>query len=69
MDRCGTCKNCIDLQRVKSRVLACCNSIRGQTPAGAVVWSHSRVDDGVVALWNAELARLPCLNPKPVSDK
>ncbi len=49
MPRCGKCKNCVDLERIKRRVLACCNP------------PFSHADDGVVNLWNTELARLPCL--------
>jgi hypothetical protein len=46
--RCGACQNCLDLARVRSRVLACCNP------------PFSHADDGVVSLWNTELARLSC---------
>ena len=59
LDRCGRCKNCLDLERVRSRVLAVCNSIRG----GVYPSSH-HADDGTVKLWNQELARLPCLKEK-----
>jgi len=55
-DRCGLCSNCRELDRVRSRVLACCNSIH----AGVYPSSH-HADDGVVRLWNHELERLPCL--------
>ena len=58
-DRCGKCKNCLDLDRVRSRVLACCNP-----PFSHVTRVGSRGDDyGTVNLWNTELARLPCTNP------
>ena len=50
--RCGKCQNCRDLARVRSRVLACCNP------------PFSHADDGVVNLWNTELARLPCTGKK-----
>jgi len=57
--RCGKCKNCLDLDRVRSRVLACCNP-----PFSHVTRVGSRGDDyGTVNLWNTELARLPCTNP------
>lgn len=59
--RCGKCQNCRDLERVRSLVLACCNTIAAQTSAGAMIVRSSHVDDGVVQLWNTELARLPCL--------
>lgn len=48
MRRCGSCENCKKLERVKRRVLACVNP----------PFSHG--DDGVVAVWNGELAKLPC---------
>lgn len=48
-ERCGQCKNCQELERVKQLVLACCNP------------PFSRADQGVVDLWNRELERLPCL--------
>jgi hypothetical protein len=48
MNRCGECPNCKELERIKRRVLACCNP------------PVSHADDGVVRLWNQELARLPC---------
>lgn len=48
MPRCGKCKNCLELERIRRRVLACCNP------------PFSHADDGVVNLWNTELARLPC---------
>lgn len=47
--RCGKCQNCLDLERVKQRVLACCNP------------PFSHADQDVVDVWNAELERLPCL--------
>lgn len=47
-DRCGKCKNCLELERVKARVLACVNP------------SFSHADDDVVKLWNKELKRLSC---------
>lgn len=49
MDRCGECENCKKLERVKRRVLACCNP------------PFSHADDDVTELWNRELASLPCL--------
>lgn len=48
-ERCGICKNCVDLGRVRRRCLAACNP------------PFSHADDSVVELWNTELARLPCL--------
>ena len=54
--RCGECKNCRDLEKIKSRVLACCNTIRGRNQV-----SVPRDMDGVIQLWNTELHRLPCL--------
>jgi len=56
MTRCGECKNCLELERVKSLVLNCCTSIKG-----GVYPSPHHADDGVVQLWNEELRRLPCL--------
>jgi len=53
--RCGRCKNCLDLDRVRRRVLACCHPIHG-----GMYPSLHHADDGVVALWNRELKRLPC---------
>jgi len=52
MRRCGHCNNCLELKRVQQRVLAACNP------------PFSHADDGVVNLWNAELARLPCQTKK-----
>jgi len=49
MSRCGKCVNCVQLEKVRARVLACC----------CPPFTHA--DDGVVTLWNEELARLPCL--------
>jgi hypothetical protein len=46
--RCGECPNCKELERLKHRVLACCNP------------PFNHADDDVVQLWNRELARLPC---------
>ena len=56
MKRCGTCDNCVELERVKGRVLACCNP------------PFTHADDDVIQLWNAELARLPCLVSKKKVD-
>ena len=53
MKRCGECKNCQDLERIKKRVLAAVNP----------PFSHG--DDDVVILWNRELERLPCLKQDP----
>ena len=47
--RCGVCKNCQDLERVRRRVLACANP------------PFSHADDGVVQVWNTELERLACV--------
>jgi len=46
---CGRCTNCRDLNRVRIRVLACCNP------------PFSHADDNVISVWNTEVARLPCL--------
>jgi hypothetical protein len=46
--RCGECRNCKQLAKVRERVLACCNP------------PFSHADQGVLDLWNKELARLPC---------
>ena len=51
MDRCGKCKNCLDLERVRKRVLACCNP------------PFSHADQDVADVWNSELERLKCLRP------
>lgn len=57
MLRCGKCKNCLALERIQRRVLACCNP-----PFSHAIRLGSRGDDyGLVNLWNTELARLPCL--------
>ena len=48
--RCGKCPNCEELERVRARILACANP------------PFSHVDDGVIAVWNTELERLPCDN-------
>lgn len=56
ISRCGKCQNCVDLERVRRRVLACVNP-----PFSHAMRVGSRGDDyGVVNLWNTELARLPC---------
>lgn len=49
MKRCGKCENCKKLERVKQRVLACCNP------------PFSHADQAVVDLWNRELKELPCV--------
>ena len=46
--RCGVCANCQDLERVKQRVLACCNP------------PFTHADDGVIEIWSSELKRLSC---------
>jgi hypothetical protein len=46
--RCGTCDNCLALEKIRQLVLACCNP------------PFSHADQGVVDLWNRELDRLPC---------
>lgn len=48
-ERCGECENCKRLEQVKQRVLACIDP------------PFSHADDGVVAVWNDELIRLPCI--------
>lgn len=52
-ERCGTCKNCLDLERVRARVLACVNP------------PFTHADNSIVELWNRELSRLHCLNTNP----
>jgi hypothetical protein len=47
--RCGKCENCVKLEKVKASVARCANP------------PFSHADQDVVELWNAELARLPCL--------
>ena len=47
--RCGTCKNCVDLERVKRSVLRVCNP------------PFSHADQDAIDLWNGEVERLPCL--------
>jgi len=47
-NRCGKCANCLEIERIKSRVLACANP------------PFSHADDDVVKVWNTELERLPC---------
>jgi len=53
--RCGTCKNCKELERVKKRVLA---SVNPPFSSATDAMGRSR---GVVELWNMEIDRLPCL--------
>lgn len=55
-ERCGMCPNCVDLERVRKRVLACVNP------------PFSSADNDIVALWNAELRRLPCLGNSGADD-
>jgi hypothetical protein len=53
--RCGKCQNCLDLEQIRRRVLACCS------PPFTHLCRLGTVDDyGVVNLWNTELTRLPC---------
>lgn len=47
-DRCGECDNCKKVERVKRRVLACCNP------------PFSHADQGVVDVWNDALQDFPC---------
>jgi hypothetical protein len=54
--RCGKCKNCVELEKVKSLVLACCASVKK-----GIYPSTYHADDGVIQVWNSELARLPCM--------
>lgn len=56
MGRCGKCRNCLELEQVKSRVLACCAPVKK-----GIYPPVDHADDGVVQVWNAELRRLPCL--------
>ena len=48
MKRCNVCKNCVALESVKERVLACVNP------------PFSHADQDVINLWNEELKGLPC---------
>jgi len=62
--RCGKCKNCLELELVQRRVLACCNP-----PFSHAMRLGSRGDDyGLVNLWNTELARLPCTEKEEHRD-
>jgi hypothetical protein len=63
MGRCGRCKNCLELERVKSRVLACCAPIRG-----GIYPPIDHADDGVVQVWNEELKRLLCLEERTIDE-
>lgn len=70
MSRCGKCYNCLQLEFVKRRVLACVNppfsSATIMFPAfycGEPGVVHT--DYGVVNVWNTELERLPCLKEEP----
>lgn len=63
-NRCGECQNCLDLERVRKRVLACCNPPFSHA-ADSLSIGCDRPDKpqtGVVLVWNTELERLPCLN-------
>ena len=51
--RCGTCKNCKELEKVRESVLRAVNP------------PFSHADQGTVDLWNTELKRLPCLAVMP----
>jgi len=46
------CANCHKLQRVRERVLACCNP------------PFSHADQGVVDVWNDAVRDYPCLAPE-----
>lgn len=46
--RCGECGNCKKLDKLKVRVLACCNP------------PFSHADQGVVEVWNELVERLKC---------
>ena len=48
--RCGKCENCVELEGIRRRVLACANP------------PFSHADQGVVDLWNAEVEKLQCLS-------
>ena len=52
LKRCGQCQNCLELEQVRKRVLACCNP------------PFSHADDDVVKVWNNALERLPCTREK-----
>lgn len=49
---CGKCDNCLALDKVRQRVLACCNP------------PFSHADDDVVDVWNDSLKRYPCTHGK-----
>lgn len=55
--RCGACENCLKLEKIRERVLACCNP------------PFSHADQGVIDLWNAEVACRPCLSTGGLSPK
>lgn len=46
--RCGKCRACQNVEKTQKAVLRCCNHPFGHA------------DDGVVAVWNRELADNPC---------
>jgi len=48
--RCGTCKNCIELDKVRRSVLSVANP------------PFSHADQGTVDLWNREVKSLPCMH-------
>jgi hypothetical protein len=57
VSRCGECDNCKKLERVKASVLKVVNPPCSKPSA---YWPYACADDGVIELWNTELARLPC---------
>ncbi len=61
--RCGKCKNCLDLERIRRRVLACVNP-----PFSHATRVGSIYDYGLVNLWNTELQRLPCIGQRGAVD-
>jgi hypothetical protein len=54
-ERCGKCKNCVALEKVRRLVLAAVN------PPFSSATGPGGSDYGVTDLWNSELERLPCL--------
>jgi hypothetical protein len=57
--RCGLCKNCQELERVKARVMA----VVTKSSMSASVPTNNSAD--AAELWNQELERLPCLGSTP----
>jgi len=51
-ERCGKCKNCLNVKKLQESVLRTVNP------------PFSHADGGVIDLWNEELKRLPCTDKK-----